>query len=438
MLPDEINPYGFKFFKKHMLPLPDVYKLFRKLRLLNMKETTKAISRTGEGLIVLTHKPKESVIYTPGNKLTYFTKEKKLALKKIIPRFVKAKILDLIVLRFKRFCCCLSRQSEDTCGMYLMSCSDKEKIRLEDILVNPSGIPGEITATIPTVDDNIFRFKDLERFGKSVARDDIEESDDDLGLNPIDSDHEDTGEIEKGLFSIELKNSGHVSDDGERSKENKVPGDSNYCIEVPLEENQEEEDLEQELCSPPYKEVKEGEEGLFDYIASKILNVINDDTVKKSKPWKVIEGEDSADWSSSSAEGESGEAPGSGMEWRERRKPVGARGGDGRLERKKVSRDKYKGTIKFGAIKNGKLEYIQKRIRSLSVTDFDRLEMFIARVVKSMQTCDVNYIEVCSEVDFFIVKNSTIRLYIRDMVHRKEGSLLTKFNKMFESLDIKM
>lgn len=423
MLPDEIDPYKFKFFKKDMLPLSETYQLLRESRLLNAKETVNAISKTNQGLVVLVRGAEETAIYTPDSKLLYPAKSRLLDLARVIPGFLKTKMIDFLVLRFERFYLCLARRDRDVCGMHLMTYSDKNESACEKDLLTPSRIVGGLIECVSANEDEFFEFNDLNMFGDpSYARRTTPE---DLELNPIDRGAEGSQDVEHKIRSIildaEKENAPSKTMDlsaiSISEDEDGVQEDANYYIQVASEEDGQGD----EMFSEPYKEIRENEEGLFDYIASRVLDIINDK--ENDQPWKMVAEEEAPD----SSEAEDRSLPTAvPSEIIKTSKP--------RKARKKSEKD---GTIRFGAIEDGRLQCIQMRIRMLSMAEFNRLEVFIARAVRHLRRSRANYIEVRSEVDFFIVKKDTVCLYIRDLVHRKEGHLLERLARLVDKLNTK-
>ncbi|AFM97638.1 hypothetical protein EHEL_010130 [Encephalitozoon hellem ATCC 50504] len=437
MLPKEIDPYEFKFFIKDILPLSETYTLFRSSKLLKARETVKAISKTNQGLIVLIHKSRETMIYTPESKVSYFTKRRgRMAPKNAVVRFLKAKMVDFVVLRFKTFYCCLSRWDKDVCSFCIVACLGKKAT--ERALLNPSEILGDVKEVPPLIGKGQFRFKDLDSF-KHLGTEHksqlleaniglafgVTPSASDVKVNPIDFSQED------GLGYIS-KNS---SDSTDRFVDKKDEGES--CLIEIMSENT--RDTTENIYSKPYKEVKNDEEGLIDYIISKITKLVCDDVntgclqeedIEKERLWKTLEEEEESDVSSKNH--------GYDIEGRDFGKSLGE---DRSKEDSVCSYEdqgegsRYENIIRFGIIDDGKLKCMQKSVGLLSMAKFDRLEAFIIGIIDRLKETNINYVEVCSEIDFFIVnKEGTIHLYIRDLIHRKERKFMEKFSEIFEKL----
>lgn len=433
MLPKEIDPYEFKFFIKDILPLSETYTLFRSSKLLKARETVKAISKTNQGLIVLIHKPKETMIYTPEDKVSYFTKRRgRMAPKNAVVRFLKAKMVDFVVLRFKTFYCCLSRWDKDVCSFCIVACLGKRVT--ERALLNPSEILGDVKEVPPLIGKGLFKFKDLDSFkhlrvehkdqsleANYSSISEVPSSASDVKVNPIDFVQED------GLEYINKSPSDNT--DGLPDKKTE---DRNCLVEIMSEGSKE---VTENIYSKPYKEVKNDEEGLIDYIISKITKIVCEDVNtgclqedgEKDKLWKTLE-EDEESGDSSKEHGYDFE--GNNSYGDKQNKGYGSYSHEDQDES-----SKYDNTIRFGIIDNGKLRCIQKSVGLLSMAKFDRLEAFIIGIIDRLKETNINYVEVCSEIDFFIVKKEgAIHLYIRDLIHRKERKFMEKFNEIFEKL----
>ncbi|CAD24897.1 hypothetical protein [Encephalitozoon cuniculi GB-M1] len=436
MLPNEIDPYEFKFFIKDILPLSETYRLFRNSKLLKARETVKAISKTNQGLIVLIHKPRETIVYTPENKITYFTKKRKnMAPKNAVTRFLKAKMIDFVILRFGGFYCCLSRWDKDICSFCIVACIGGRAT--EKALLNPSEILGEVEETPPIAGKGVFKFKDLDFFSDPKACTDpsLEANDssvsetlssiNDVRVNPID-------------FSQEKDDLKCAKEDSTLSNVNAVPGEkkgSKNCLIEITSGNTE------NASSKPYKEVKNDEEGLIDYIVSKITKLVCEDintgclqeNKGKSKSWKIIEEDEESDCSSKEP-GDDVENQGSFCRIRVSDEEQGKRNASS-SGKSQIETSRCGNTIKFGVIDDGKLRCVQKSVGLLSMGNFDRLEAFIIGIIDRLKETNIDYIEVCSEIDFFIVKKkSSIYLYIRDLIHKKERRFMERFSEMFGRL----
>lgn len=470
MLPNEIDPYKFRSFIKDMLPISDIYSVFRSSRLLNARETTKSISRTNQGLVVLTRRSMESVVYTPVKKLVYTSKDKRLNIDTIIPNFLEKIILDFVLLRFRRFSCCLSRQGEDVCGFYLVMYSDRNDMpKSEDALLNPSSILGNVVEVVPKIENEMFRFRDLRKFGRidkdagsngKLGKDGAPKSKplntDELELNPIEcfenisleqktSSFNLSGSMKDGLlekqdqlgsemYSVNARSAPDSSlvHEVPTASGSKSPPEDQCCIDVG--------NANADIYSKPYEDVRENdEEGLFDYVTGKVFDIIGNDkhNKKRNRPWKVIEGE----VEESSSEDEETEEHMDALPLQEEvlepreeasEKCAGIKSRRKSRSKKRSAKLDSNSTIKFGILKGERLEYVQKMVKPVSIAKFDELEDFIAMLAKCLRKSSVNYVEVCSETDFFVVKRDSTCLYVRDLVHRKEGKLLRRFNGMAE------
>ncbi|KAM0672269.1 hypothetical protein OCOL_000485 [Ordospora colligata] len=428
MLPNEIDPYEFKFFGKDMLPLADTHNLFRSSRFLKNSSVVKAVSKTNQGLVMMVRNPAESVIYTPENKITYSSKNKKASLRNVARRFLNAKIIDFAIMRFGNFHYSLSRWEKDVCSLCIVACINGQTS--EKILLNPPMILGAVVENSCVSDSAPFRFKDIAQYGKSKESG---ESNDiylrtkdsnkimfspklnDVKVNPID------GFPKKDMYSLKYDMNGSVYGGINRSDVNT----SDSCM-IDLMSGTSEIEAEN-LQSRPYKDVKDSE-GMFEYVISKIKKLFCNNTTNSNastmnmqtiRPWAVIE-EDGI-----------------------KEHFIETRAVDSRLnylprEEGTVKKTDCKNIIKFGTInEEGSLDCVQKTVKCLSMANFDRLEAFIFGVAKHMKKSNVNYVEVCSEIDFFILnKKGYIYIYARDMLHRMENEYLPKFGNLFRRLEL--
>lgn len=417
MLPSEIDPYEFKFFRKDIPPLTETYKLFRSSRLLRAKEIVKAISKTNQGLVVLVRKGGESTMYTPESKITYSAKSRRrIGPKNAVIRFLRAKMIDFVVLRFRGFYCCLSRWDKDICSFCITACIGGRAS--EEMLLSPVGILGDVKCDSPTMGKGLFKFKDLEGFGKEAHGGDgtagsgTPADAEEVPVNPIDAVQEEGPVCEKQGEACMTEHGKSVDE---------------HCL-IDVDAQAKDRPAASEGDRKPYKEVREDEEGLFDYIFSKIMRLVCEDTepeeaesTEKSKPWKEIEEYCMDDGSDGTRHGYDAETDGTGVD-------------EGASE-SRAGRSGCESIIRFGVAEDGRLRCVQKNVGLLSMTDFDRLEAFIAGTVDCLRNTDVNYVEVRSEIDFFVVKKSNaIHLYVRDLIHRRERRFMERFNRMFEKL----
>jgi len=428
MLPNEIDPYEFKFFGKDMLPLSDTHNLFRSSRFLKNNSVVKAISKTNQGLVMMVRNPAGSVIYTPESKITYKSKSKKANLKNVARRFLNARIIDFAILRFGNFHCCLSRWDKDICSFCVVACINGQTS--ENMLLNPPVILGAVVENSCVSDDAPFRFKDFAQYGKLLGSD--EDSDkpwktktsrnavlsprlNDVKVNQID------GFPKKDIYSLR-----HDMNESAYDGINGIGMNISDSCMIDMMSSVSEVEAEN-LHSRPYKDVKDGE-GVLDYVISKIkklfCNSENNNastmSVQTIKPWIVIE-EDGIKESF-----------------------IESRAVDSRLDclpkKERISKKaNSKSTIKFGTINEGSLYCVQKTVGYLSMANFDRLEAFIFGIIKHMKKSNVNYVEVRSEIDFFIVnKKGYTYIYARDMLHRMENEYLQKFSILFKRLELEI